>query len=206
MGLKANADGSGAIQVGGSDAITITSGLNTTFVGTATVPTGTLYPLVSATAKAYNWNGLTTNTSIDFDTIPSWVKRITVIFNGVSTSGSSAVQVQIGSGSITTTGYTNIAGLFTNSSTSAVIAATSGFAEAASTITLAAVRYGSIVINNVTGNTWVASGVLGNTGNVIIELIAGAIALGGTLDRVRITTISPGTDTFDAGSINILYE
>ncbi len=34
---------------------------------------------------------------------------------------------------------------------------------------------------------------------------AGSITLGGTLDRVRITTVN-GTDTFDAGSINILYE
>jgi hypothetical protein len=33
----------------------------------------------------------------------------------------------------------------------------------------------------------------------------GVLALGGVLDRIRITTIN-GTDTFDAGSINILYE
>jgi hypothetical protein len=33
----------------------------------------------------------------------------------------------------------------------------------------------------------------------------GSVTLSGTLDRVRITTVS-GTDTFDAGSINILYE
>lgn len=30
-------------------------------------------------------------------------------------------------------------------------------------------------------------------------------ALAGALDRVRITTVN-GTDTFDAGSVNILYE
>jgi hypothetical protein len=33
----------------------------------------------------------------------------------------------------------------------------------------------------------------------------GTVTLGGTLDRVRITTVN-GTDTFDAGTINILYE
>jgi hypothetical protein len=35
--------------------------------------------------------------------------------------------------------------------------------------------------------------------------IGGFVPLSGTLDRVRITTAN-GTDTFDAGSINILYE
>jgi hypothetical protein len=32
-----------------------------------------------------------------------------------------------------------------------------------------------------------------------------ALALGGVLDRVRLTTVN-GTDTFDAGTVNILYE
>ena len=33
----------------------------------------------------------------------------------------------------------------------------------------------------------------------------GSVTLSGILDRIRITTVN-GTDTFDAGSINILYE
>jgi hypothetical protein len=38
-----------------------------------------------------------------------------------------------------------------------------------------------------------------------VTIGTGSLALGGTLDRVRITTVN-GTDTFDAGSINIMYE
>jgi hypothetical protein len=34
---------------------------------------------------------------------------------------------------------------------------------------------------------------------------SGTKSLSATLDRIRITTVN-GTDTFDAGSINILYE
>ena len=34
---------------------------------------------------------------------------------------------------------------------------------------------------------------------------ASTVTLSATLDSVRITTVN-GTDTFDAGSINILYE
>jgi hypothetical protein len=47
----------------------------------------------------------TSGTSVDFTGIPSWVKKITVMFTGVSTNGSSAVIVQIGAGSFTTSGY-----------------------------------------------------------------------------------------------------
>ena len=49
----------------------------------------------------------TSGTSIDFTSIPSWVKRITLMFNGVSTNGTSNYQIQIGSGSVTTSGYTS---------------------------------------------------------------------------------------------------
>ena len=70
---------------------------------------GTLAPIVSGTAVAS-----TSGTSIDFTGIPSWVKRITVMLNGVSTSGTSIVQVQIGSGSPTTSGYTDAIGFFGN--------------------------------------------------------------------------------------------
>jgi hypothetical protein len=36
-------------------------------------------------------------------------------------------------------------------------------------------------------------------------LIAGHVSLSGALDRIRLTTVN-GTDTFDAGSVNIIYE
>jgi hypothetical protein len=45
----------------------------------------------------------------------------------------------------------------------------------------------------------------GTTGISGVDGSAGTKTLSGTLDRVRITTAN-GTDTFDAGSINILYE
>jgi hypothetical protein len=62
-----------------------------------------------------------------------------------------------------------------------------------------------MVITNVTSNTWVSSHTIGSTGINFVSLGGGSLALGGTLDRIRITTVN-GTDTFDAGSINILYE
>jgi hypothetical protein len=156
--------------------------------------------LVSGTAVSS-----TSGTSIDFTGIPSWVKRITVMFNGVSTSGTSVVQVQIGSGSFTTTGYDSRVFNWTGGSGGA--AATSGFVlEIAGGASASNSRIGAIELLSIAGNTWIEKGIVSPLSlNGAMATSAGALALGGPLDRVRITTVN-GTDTFDAGTINILYE
>jgi len=145
----------------------------------------------------------TSGTSIDFTSIPSSVKRITVMFNGVSTSGSSDPLVQIGSGSVTTTGYLSSSSYVINAAATSWISSTAGFniRDAAP----AGARYGSMVITNVSGNIWVATHQISDIPNGTTVQGAGGVTLSGTLDRVRITTAN-GTDTFDAGSINIMYE
>jgi hypothetical protein len=151
--------------------------------------------LVSGTSQAS-----TSGTSIDFTGIPSWVKRITVMFKAVSTSGTSPLQIQIGSGSVQTSGY---ASSYWSASTGSNVI-TSGFA-----VTSVAAVYntdGIATIVNFGSNNWVFSSIA----NLFLNTNVGAQAIGdtalsGTLDRVRITTVN-GTDTFDLGSINILYE
>lgn len=153
--------------------------------------------LVSGTAVAS-----TSGTSISFTDIPSWVKRITVMFNGVSTSGSSVMQIQIGSGSYTTSGYASQAANATTNS--GVI--TSGFVVQQSNA--AGSRFSGVASVVLLGsNLWVCSGILSYVdGSATGNISSGnSPTLGGTLDRIRVTTIN-GTDTFDAGSINILYE
>ena len=193
-GLKANADGSAAIQVGGSDAITITSGLVVSM-------NGGVGGLVTGTAITAS------GTSIDFTSIPSWVKRIIVMFQGVSTSGSSVVQIQIGSGSVTTSGYLSSAVSLVNTGTVIGATQTSGFGiEAANgNTTSSSLRNGHATLTLITGNAWVCSTNTSYSNTGFSALCNGNITLGGALDRVRITTVN-GTDTFDAGSINILYE
>jgi len=156
-----------------------------------------LQRLVLSTAVAS-----TSGTSIDFTGLPAWVKRVTVMFQGVSTSGTSNLLIQLGSGSITSSGYSSVASQATGGATS-----TAGFIT---TVTLAAAsasaRYGQSTLTNITGNTWVVSGLNTPIDNSLVASISvGSIALAGVLDRVRITTVN-GTDTFDLGSINILYE
>ena len=141
----------------------------------------------------------TSGTSIDFTSIPSWVKRITVMFNGVSTNGTSNIQIQIGAGSVVSSGYSSSSWTSNTNNSSA----TSGFLITASNAA-ANTYYGNIIICLQTSNTWVESHALGGlTNNNCMG--GGAISLGGALDRARITTVN-GTDTFDLGSINILYE
>ena len=206
IGLKGNTDGSGAVQIGGSDAITISTGLNTTFAGTVTATgtvagsTGTLYPLTSGTAVAS-----TSGTALDFTGIPSWVKRITVMFSGVSTNGTSKVMVQLGdSGGIETSGYLGSVA-FADLSTAASNFS-SGFIVDDGT-NAAAIRHGSVIISQVSAAafSWACFGNMGRSDAAAISVSAGSKALSDTLTQVRITTVN-GTDTFDAGSINILFE
>jgi len=143
----------------------------------------------------------TSGTSIDFTGIPSWVKRITVMFNDVSLSGTAYLAIQIGSGSVSATGYLggsgNTGGGTVGNSTFFSLAPSSSAATTANGL------YTIALINSST-NLWAISGTTYQTG-YSMSLCGGSKPLSGTLDRIRITT-SNGTDTFDAGSINILYE
>jgi len=162
---------------------------------TWTSATPAAYPLTSGTAVAS-----TSGTSIDFLSIPSWVKRITVMFDGVSTNGSSIVCIQLGdAGGIETSGYnggaTNQSPTYT-ANTVGLNLVGGGNASAA--------YMGQAILTQISGNNWVLSaGVQISLSN--LSAAGGSKTLSDTLDRVRITTVN-GTDTFDAGSINILYE
>ena len=200
-------DASGNVTVGNNLTVTGTSAHtgNATFAGTITgsstiaAATGTLYPLVSGTSQAS-----TSGTSITFSSIPSWVKRITVMLNGVSTSGTSIVLTQLGAGSVTNTGYLGAVSQTTNGNTPIGANFSTGF-QIDQAANAAAVRYGQIVFTLISGNNWVVAGTTARSDNASTSSLSGSIALSGALDRVVITTVN-GTDTFDAGSINILYE
>ena len=145
----------------------------------------------------------TSGTSIDFTGLPAWVKRITVMFYGVSTNGTSFPRIQIGAGSIQSSGYLGVGVQFAVSSSAALATGAGGFDIPSGAAT--AVLTGHSVLTNITGNTWVMSGFLAKTETAYGFSIGGNVVLSGTLDRVRITTVN-GTDAYDAGSINLLWE
>ena len=145
----------------------------------------------------------TSGTSIDFTGIPSWVKRVTVLCSGVSSNGSSSFIVQVGAGSIVTTGYGSTMSLAVNAVLSTSNISTGLLFQTANQSTNS--YSGIMVLATLGSNLWVASVNTNEVTGTRAMFGAGNISLGGALDRVRITTVN-GTDTFDAGTINILYE
>jgi hypothetical protein len=142
----------------------------------------------------------TSGTNVTFTGIPSWVKRITMMLNGVAVNGATvpAILIQIGSGSLTTSGYastgnTLVSGVSQTNSTSGFVYRGSGGASTYN---------GIITVQNITGNTWVCTPIGSNTAASQIFTGSGFIALGGTLDRIALVT----TDALNGGSVNISYE
>lgn len=182
-------NGKFAVTVEGTESLAVNSDGTTTLTPSNIIKSGTVV-------------ASTSGTSIDFTGIPSWVKRVTVMFNGVSLSGSSHFLVQVGGGSIAASGYNSTGNSMNNVSGTGGVSSTAGFAvfSSVSTCTLS----GIMTIALVGSNVWISSHsvktLTTNTG-----CGGGGVTLSGTLDRVRITTVN-GTDTFDAGTINILYE
>ena len=208
--VTSDATGNLNIQSGGSTVVAVTAaGASVTgtlaatgaITGSSTVAgsTGILYPLTSGTAVAS-----TSGTSIDFTGIPSWVKRITMMWEAVSSSGTSSNIIQLGtSAGIQTASYLGAGGY----SGGAPVTDNYSSGYLIKTALAASSLHGTLTLTLLNASTglWCMSYILGNTNESYIRFGAGSKTLSGTLDRIRLTTVN-GTDTFDAGSVNILYE
>lgn len=163
--------------------------------------TGTVGLINTATAQ-----NSTSGTSIDFTSIPSGVRRVTVMFNGVSGSGTSNIIIRLGSGSVASSGYLSATGYLYSASSPAVTTDTTSFIVAAGG-GASQTYYGQYIFSllNASTYTWVGDGNFYRSDAAQLWPCAGNVVLSGALDRVRVTTAN-GTDTFDSGSINILYE
>ena len=142
----------------------------------------------------------TSGTSIDFTGIPAGTKRITVMFVGVSTNGTSALLVQVGdAGGFETTGYLSGAQAGTT-----LLESTAGFLATHASVA-AQTNNGKVVLSleNSSAFTWTSSGNVLLTGNGV-AVSGGSKSLSAELTQVRITTVN-GTDAFDAGAINVSY-
>jgi hypothetical protein len=185
-GVVVTSDTSGAlaVQSNGTTQFTVDS-------------TGAYGQLKSSTAVAS-----TSGTSIDFTSLPTWIERITVMFNGVGLNDTAIIQ--IGAGSVDSTGtYAGSMTYIVNASpTTSNNTASTGFYV--NTATIGTIT-GAVTLYLVGSNNWVSSAVISDSGSARTFYGANKKSLSGTLDRVRITSTS-GTGTFSAGTINILYE
>ena len=171
---------------------------STMIAASAVTPVKLSQPLTLMTANVISGSP----TSLPYTDIPSWVRRITIMFSGVSLSASANIVVRIGdSGGIENTGYVSTSAVVVNAAATAVANDTTGFVIRMTAA--AAIFSGHMVLTNATGNLWISSHS-GKTTTTNAAFGGGDKTLSDTLTQLTITSTS--TDSFDAGTVNVLYE
>lgn len=202
-GLIQSADTSAILQLQTANlpAVTIDASQNTTVAGALTV-TGTT-TLNSSVIKSGTSVPTTSGTTATISSIPSWVKRITLMVNGVTTTTTASALLNLTVGNATT--YTGSA--MTITGTIANRNSWSGSVMLVPSAQTGTTYYtGNIIINleNTSTNNYTISGQIGagSTGN--FTLTTGVVVASAAISSVTLTTSGGGN--FSAGSINILYE
>lgn len=143
------------------------------------------------------------STGITFSSLPAGLNRITIMFADMSLSGTDNFLVQLGdSGGVETSGYVSSSGRIISAAGSGVIASTAGYimqSEGAAVTT----HSGTMTLTRKNGNEWTATFALYGD-STHLSFGVGSKTLSAELDRVFIG--ATGSDTFDSGSVNILYE
>lgn len=145
-------------------------------------------------------------TSIPYTGIPASARRINILLSGVSLNGSANLRIRIGpSGGVETSGYSSINGRIATGNVCDVNVGTAGFDIQIGGNTRAI--HGRFVLDLLDSatNTWAASWGMGVTTANISNQGGGSKALAGVLTQIAITTDN-GTDTFDAGIVNVSWE
>ena len=214
--------GTSALSISASQAVTLANALPvasggtgvTTSTGTGAVVLGTSPTISSPTINGTPVMGASiitsgtavtaSGTSVDFTSLPAWIKRITIMIQGVTTNGSSPPTMRLGtSGGFVTSGYAS-GGIYTGVTTGSGNR-TDSLLISGNAFDASATLHGHAVLTNISGNAWVQSFVLGQSNSAYAVMGGGSISLAGALTQIRITTAN-GTDAFDAGTINILFE
>jgi hypothetical protein len=138
--------------------------------------------------------------AVDFLTIPSWAKRITVPYTELSTNGAFNPVIQVGAGSYKTSGYTGSQTLLTAGVATSNLS--SGFSIGGGSAS--SIRNGVLNLVHLGGNIWAALGGAGFSDSVGTSVVVGYVALSGSLDRLRL--FFGGTDVADGGTVPILIE
>ena len=202
VNLTTNVTGTLPVANGGTG-VTSSTGSGSVVLGTSPSISGAVLSSMASSVITSGTSVSASGTAVNFTGIPSWVKRITVQFIGVSGSGVSAPTVRIGpSEGIEATGYSGS----TQNGTSAVLLST-GFEYDGNLRTAARTYHGAmtLTLQNSSTNTWAATSIVGLSDGASVGIMGGSKSTAGVITQLRIT-FANGTDTFDAGSINILYE
>ena len=166
-----------------------------TSAGSGAPPTMSM-PTTLATAQSAS------GTTLTFSSLPAGLNRIVFMFAGFSTNGTSHLLLQLGdSGGLETSGYTSISSIV-NTATIGHVSSTAGIIvqnDAASNA-----HHGQVTFNRFNANQWAADGLINRGSNSITWCAGTTVNLSAVCDRIAVTTVN-GSDTFDAGSVNIQY-
>lgn len=210
-GLKITPDNTGILELktgtgAGTTALTLNASQNATVAGALTVGstlqvagvTTNMYPIVSGTTIT-----LTNQTAPDFTGIPSWAKRITVMFNGVGVSSSGNLLVQLGdSGGYETTGYASSMTYIVNA-TAATSNTSTGFLAGNGGASF--YRYsGALTLTTLGSNVWVGACNFNDNASTRTFFGSGSKTLSDTLTSLRLFV--DGSQQFNAGTVNIMWE
>jgi len=150
----------------------------------------------------------TSGTSVEFTGIPSAATRLTLLFAEVSASGTDNFKVQLGhSGAYYTSNYNSTGGWLGESEGYSEIGLTDGFAvhNVSGDSSSLNLRMTFTKLNNTaTGTSWIQDHQGGNA-NVNLRSGGGILTSVSTaVDRLKV--IFTGSNTFDAGSMNLTWE
>ena len=142
-------------------------------------------------------------TTVSFTGIPSWAKRITILMFEVATVSSGIPAIRAGTGSYESLNYLAVNSNINGSTTPGSASATTSW-DLITGGGSGNVYTGQVVITRVTGNYYtIASQIRYSTSSS--TLTTGYKQFSATIDRIQLL-MSTGADTFNAGSINIMYE
>jgi hypothetical protein len=145
-----------------------------------------------------------TNTAV-FNTIPTETKRIEVHLVDVNpSSNTGTLDVRIGNGTVSTSGYVTTTNQMDNTTQSSAIS-TASF-QILPTIASANTYYGTVTLTRIgTTNKWLARSVIHNDTTADIHEMSGYVSLGGELTVLDID-LSDGSTTYTTGLFYTTYE
>jgi hypothetical protein len=143
-------------------------------------------------------------TAVTFSGIPAWAKRVTIMLDGISLVSTGIPMLRLGvAGGPEVTGYTGIVSVI-GTGVSVRATSTAGF-ELLTASAAAFLIKGTITLTHIGSNIWCVNSMVGDAVSTYLFLSTGSKPLAGALTQIVLTTAA-GTDTFDAGTINVMYD
>jgi hypothetical protein len=154
--------------------------------------------LTSKTAQAAS------GATVSFTGIPSWAKRITVLLSGVVTVSSGLPAIRAGAGSYEATGYSSTNNAIGTSSVTSSLSATTSW-DLQNSGGSANVYSGQLVITRLEGYLYTIAGQIMYSTSGATALTTGYKTFSGNISQLQLR-MSTGTDTFNGGTMNIMWE